>query len=144
MTLVQQLKKHCINQNLRVNEPATQLEIEQFEKNHDVKLTDTLKEYFLTFNGTGEGNFCDKGFSFFALNEFKPVIDIEGIDYFKEQNCFVFSEYLLWMEGYAIQLDTDGNDLGIYEICNDKNKVYDSFEDFINEVIQENIDVYSR
>lgn len=48
------------------------------------------------------------------------------------------------MEGYAIQLDTDGNDLGIYEICNDKNKLYDSFEDFINEVIQENIDVYSR
>lgn len=144
MTLVQQLKKHCINQNLRVNEPATQLEIEQFEKNHDVKLTDILKEYFLTFNGTDEGNFCDKGFSFFALNEFKPVIDIEGIDYFKEQNSFVFSEYLLWMEGYAIQLDTDGNDLGIYEICNEKNKVYDSFEDFINDVIQENIDVYSR
>ncbi len=46
MTLVQQLKKHCINQNLRVNEPATQLEIEQFEKKHDVKLTNILKEYF--------------------------------------------------------------------------------------------------
>lgn len=78
----------------------------------------------------------DEGFSFFALDEFKPVKHFKGLENFPQKNCFVFSEYLLWMSAYAIQINSIGYDLGIYEVCNSQQKVSNSFEDFFKEVIK--------
>lgn len=136
MTLIQQLKHHLINQNLKINSPVTLLQVEQFERKYHIKFPEVLKEYFLIFNGTGEANFGDEGFSFFSLDEFRPVQNFKSLEGFKIKNCFVFSEYLLWVSGYAIQLDLNGNDLGVYEICNLQEKVCDGFEEFIRKVIQ--------
>lgn len=137
MKIIAELKQHYLQQGLQINKPATQLEIDNFEQIYQVRLPEILKAYFLIFNGTGEANFGDEGFSFFSLDEFKPVQQFEGLEDFPQKNCFVFSEYLLWMSAYAIALDGLGNDLGIYEICNSEQKVFQRFEDFLKEVRQD-------
>ncbi|MDR6540412.1 hypothetical protein ABIC56_000956 [Acinetobacter bereziniae] len=129
--VIQKLKQHFINQNLRINQPTTLLEIIKFEQKYEVKLPQIFKEYFILFNGTGEANFGDEGYSFFSLTEFKPTKDLKGLENFPHANCFVFSEFLLWITAYAVKLDEYGNELGIYEICNTYNKVCNDFEEFI-------------
>ena len=74
--IIEKLKQHFINQNLRINQPTTLLEILKFEQKYEVKLPQIFKEYFILFNGTGEANFSDEGYSFFSLTEFRPTKDL--------------------------------------------------------------------
>jgi hypothetical protein len=138
--VIQKLKQHFINQNIRINQPTTLLETLKFEQKYGVRLPQIFKEYFIFFNGTGEANFGDEGYSFFSLAEFRPVKDLKGIENFPHANCFVFSEFLLWMTAYALKLDEHGNEFGIYEICNTHNKVCNSFEEFISMMMTNDCD----
>lgn len=45
--VIQKLKQHFINQNLRINQPTTLLEIIKFEQKYEVKLPQIFKEYFI-------------------------------------------------------------------------------------------------
>jgi len=141
MNIIQSLKQHLINQNLQINQPTTLLAIQNFEQKYSVKLPQVFKEYFIFFNGTGDGNFGDEGFSFFSLDEFRPVQQLKWHEDFPYSNCFVFSEYLLWINAYAVKLDEYGNELGIYEICNKNNKVCNNFEEFISAVMKNDFDI---
>ncbi len=45
--VIEKLKQHFINQNLRINQPATLLKIIKFEQKYEVKLPQIFKEYFI-------------------------------------------------------------------------------------------------
>lgn len=46
MKMIEELKQHCLKQGLRINEPATQLEMDRFEKTYQVRLPEILKHIF--------------------------------------------------------------------------------------------------
>ncbi|WP_180065923.1 MULTISPECIES: hypothetical protein [unclassified Acinetobacter] len=46
MKVIEELKQHCLKQGLRINEPATQLEMDRFEKTYQVRLPEILKHIF--------------------------------------------------------------------------------------------------
>lgn len=47
-------------------------------------------------------------------------------------NCFVFSDYLVWCWGYAVELDQIGSDGVVYQVAGTpKRKVADSFTEFL-------------
>jgi len=144
MNIIEEFKEYLLKQNLEIKEPATLIEVEQFEQQYKLKLPQILKAYFTLCNGSGEMNCNNEGFSFFTLAEFRPIKDLKGIENFPHANCFVFSEFLLWMTAYAVKLDEYGNELGIYEICNTHNKVCNSFEEFILLIMKDDLEILDR
>ena len=112
-TLILQLKQSFIDEGIEVNPPASPEAIAEFEKKYSVKLPEVLKHYFLEFNGTGEANFGNNNFAFFSLDEVKLVREIMSEtepDKDAYPDCYVFSDYLCWCWGYAVQLDDEGID----------------------------------
>ncbi len=137
MNLVQRLKQHFIDDGVEVNEPASEKEVESFQEKYNVKIPDDLKEYFLTFNGTGQGNFGGSGYAFFSLSEFELICETSDLASSEKEmyaNCFALSDYMIWCWGYVIRLTPDlgKNDvLSIYLESSPNPKVANSFSEFI-------------
>ena len=146
MQNILKLKQHFLDDGVRINQPATEKEILLFEKLHNILLPNDLKEYFLLFNGTGEGNFGDSGYAFFSLDELKLVVDESSTSDEKEiyKDCFAFSDYMVWCWGYVIKLSETVGDNPVYSIHLEKppkHKVANSFSEFINLYLEDPDDV---
>ncbi len=137
MNLVQRLKQHFIDDGVEINEPASENEVESFQEKYNVKIPDDLKEYFLTFNGTGQGNFGDSGYAFFSLSEFELICETSDLTSNEKEtyvNCFALSDYMIWCWGYVIRLTADlgkNEVLSIYLESTPNPKVANSFSEFI-------------
>ncbi|EFF83031.1 SMI1/KNR4 family protein [Acinetobacter haemolyticus] len=134
MTIIFELKNKLQKQNISLNKPATWQEVLAFEYKYQLRLSPILRNYFLEFNGTGEGNMADDYFSFFSLAQFRLVESISNSnsDKILYSNCFVFSDYLVWCWGYAVELDQIGSDGVVYQVAGTpKRKVADSFTEFL-------------
>src|SRR5689334_5036547 len=101
MSLVAKVREGLVAEGVAIGPPITQSEISSFEDKYKVKLSPVLREYFLSFNGTGEGNFGNSGLAFFSLAEFKPVADqlapeepsnVVYQDRYAYPDCFIFSD----------------------------------------------------
>lgn len=137
MSIIERLKNSFIRDKVAINTPSSILEVREFEKKYGVKCPDILKEYFLSFNGSGCGNFGANGFAFFSLLEFKPVNEDLGIDSNDQEiyrDYFVFSDYLVWCWGYAVKLDNKGSDGPVVQVADTTvlpRKMANSFSEFI-------------
>ena len=76
MKIICDLKAKLLEQQIVLNAPVTLNDLMRFEYKYQLKLSPILKSYFLQFNGSGERNFANDGFSFFGLHEFKPLTDL--------------------------------------------------------------------
>lgn len=74
MTIIFELKNKLQKQNISLNKPATWQEVLAFEYKYQLRLSPILRNYFLEFNGTGEGNMADDYFSFFSLAQFRYYV----------------------------------------------------------------------
>jgi len=119
LALILQLKQSFIDEGVRINAPASQEEIAAFERKYTIKLPMILRHYFLEFNGTGEENFGNNNFAFFSLDEVKLVREIMSEtepDKDAYPNCYVFSDFLCWCWGYAVQLNDKGIDGLVFQV----------------------------
>ncbi|MFZ3194029.1 MAG: SMI1/KNR4 family protein [Moraxellaceae bacterium] len=119
LALIIQLKQSFIDEGVQINAPASQDEIAAFEKKYPVKLPIILRHYFSVFNGTGAENFGNDGFAFFSLDEVKLVREIMSEtepDKDAYPDCYVFSDYLCWCWGYAVQLNDEGTDGLVFQV----------------------------
>lgn len=138
MSVIQRLKQHFIDDGVEINSPATDEQLIQFQNKYSVELPEDLKEYFLTFNGTGQGNFGDSGYAFFSLEELEPMCEVSNLNEEEKiiySNCFAFSDYMIWCWGYVIKLGrvAEGNDvLSIYLDKPSSLKVANSFSEFVS------------
>ena len=139
MNIIHQLKNKLLQQNIKLNKPATWQQILAFEYKYRVKLSPILSAYFLEFNGIAAGDMDDNYFTFVSLAEFKSVETILSCgdkDKFLYPNCFVISDYLVWCWGYAVQLDQIGSDGVVYQMTgSQKIKIADSFTAFLNQYL---------
>lgn len=139
MNLTNKIKLKLQKQNISLNKPATWQEILAFEYKHQVKLSPVLTAYFLEFNGIADRDIDDNYFTFLSLTEFQSVESISSYDdkdKFLYPNCFVFSDYLMWCWGYAVQLDQIGLDGVVYHVGESpKRKVADSFTAFLQQYL---------
>lgn len=142
LALILQLKQSFIDEGVRMNAPASQDEIDAFEKKYAVKLSMILRHYFLAFNGTGEANFGDNGFSFFSLDEFKlvreKIMSKTEPDKDAYPNCYVFSDFLCWCWGYAVQLNDKGIDGLVFQVSGTPPRLIStSFKAFIEDYLND-------
>jgi len=144
LALILKLKQSFIDEGVRINAPASQEEVAAFEKKYAVKLPMILRHYFLAFNGTGEANFGDNGFSFFSLDEFKlvreKIMSKTEPDKDPYPNCYVFSEYLCWFWGYAVQLNDEGTDGLVLQVSGTQpppHLISTSFKAFIEDYLND-------
>ena len=139
MNVINKIKLKLQKQNISLNKPATWREILAFEYKHQVKLSPILTAYFLEFNGIADRDMDDNYFTFVSLDAFQSVESISSYydkDKFLYPNCFVFSDYLMWCWGYAVQLDQIGSDGVVYHVGgSSKRKVADSFTAFLNQYL---------
>ncbi|ENW08328.1 hypothetical protein F933_00352 [Acinetobacter beijerinckii CIP 110307] len=123
MNIIHQLKNKLLQQNIKLNKPATWQQILAFEYKYQVKLSPILSAYFLEFNGIADGDMDDNYFTFVSLAEFQSIETILSCgdkDKFLYPNCFVISDYLVWCWGYAVQLDQIGSDGVVYQVARSK------------------------
>jgi len=144
-----QLKEAPLAEGFKLCPPATETDILALEERYGIKLSPILREYFLTLNGTGEGNFGEEGFAFFSLQEFKPVsealapTDPQNIVYEDRHaypGCFVFSDYLLWCWGYAVKVTADGADGAVFIVTASSvpgRQVAESFTEFVLQYLKD-------
>lgn len=139
MNIIHQLKNKLLQQNIKLNKPATWQHILAFEYKYRVKLSPILSAYFLEFNGIAAGDMDDNYFTFVSLAEFKSVETILSCgdkDKFLYPNCFVISDYLVWCWGYAVKLDQIGSDGVVYQMTgSQKIKIADSFTAYLNQYL---------
>ncbi|MGR0306640.1 SMI1/KNR4 family protein [Acinetobacter beijerinckii] len=139
MNIIHQLKNKLLQQNIKLNKPATWRQILAFEYKYQVKLSSILSAYFLDFNGIADGDMDENYFTFVSLAEFQSVETILSCgdkDKCLYPNCFVISDYLVWCWGYAVQLDQIGSDGVVYQVAGSKKiKIADSFTAFLNQYL---------
>lgn len=139
MNIIHQLKNKLLQQNIKLNKPATWQQILAFEYKYQVKLSSILSAYFLDFNGIADGDMDENYFTFVSLAEFQSVETILSCgdkDKCLYPNCFVISDYLVWCWGYAVQLDQIGSDGVVYQVAGSKKiKIADSFTAFLNQYL---------
>ncbi len=139
MNVINKIKLKLQKQNISLNKPATWQEILAFEYKHQVKLSPILTAYFLEFNGIADRDMDDNYFTFVSLDAFQSVESISSYydkDKFLYPNCFVFSDYLMWRWGSAVQLYQIGSDGVVYHIGEStKRKVADSFTAFLQQYL---------
>ena len=139
MNVINKIKLKLQKQNISLNKPATWREILAFEYKHQVKLSPILTAYFLEFNGIADRDTDDNYFTFVSLDAFQSVESISSYydkDKFLYPNCFVFSDYLTWCWGDAVQLDQIGSDGVVYHVGgSSKRKVADSFTAFLQQYL---------
>ena len=147
MNLAQRLKKHFIDDGVEINEPASEADVDAFQEKYGVVLPDDLKEYFLTFNGTGQGNFGGSGYAFFSLAEFEPICqssDLAAEESEIYRDCFAFSDYMIWCWGYVIRLTSSVGSNDVLSIYLDKPsnlKVANCFSQFIELYLEDPDDI---
>lgn len=143
LALILQLKQSFIDEGVQINAPASQEEITAFEKKYTVKLPMILRHYFSIFNGTGQGNFGDNGFAFFSIDEVKLVREIMSEtepDKDAYPDCYVFSDFLCWCWGYAVQLDDEGTDGLVFQVSGTQpppRLISTSFRAFIEDYLKD-------
>ncbi|ENW05655.1 hypothetical protein F934_01011 [Acinetobacter beijerinckii ANC 3835] len=62
MNIIHQLKNKLLQQNIKLNKPATWQQILAFEYKYQVKLSSILSAYFLDFNGIADGDMDENYF----------------------------------------------------------------------------------
>lgn len=143
LELILQLKQSFIDEGVQINAPASQEEITAFEKKYTVKLPMILRHYFSIFNGTGEENFGKNHFAFFSLYEVKLVREIMSEtepDKDAYPDCYVFSDFLCWCWGYAVQLDDEGTDGLVFQVSGTQpppRLISTSFRAFIEDYLKD-------
>ncbi len=134
MDIIFKIKNKLIKQDIKLNKPATWQQILAFEYKYQVKLSPILRAYFLEFNGIADREMDEKYFTFLSLAEFQSVESISSCydkDKYLYPKSFVFSDYLVWCWGYAVQLDQLGLDSVVYQVGgSEKIKIADSFTVF--------------
>lgn len=120
-----------------VGEPASELDLQRFERAFGVVLPPCLRAYYMTANGlVPPREQDDEGFSFWPLSRVRPVDSDEaksssGIDV---SRLFVFADYLSWCWGYAVKL-TNGSSSEVYIVGTEDGipkRLAASFSDFVN------------
>ncbi|RLZ08929.1 SMI1/KNR4 family protein [Acinetobacter sp. 2JN-4] len=139
MSIILELKNKLQKQKIGLNRPATWQEVLAFGYKYQVKLSPILRAYFLEFNGIANRDMDDNYFTFLSLAEFRSVESIStnsDSDKLLYPNCFVFSDYLVWCWGYAVQLDQIGSDGVVYQVASTPmRKVADSFTGFLQQYL---------
>ncbi|ENU30509.1 hypothetical protein F991_01645 [Acinetobacter sp. CIP-A165] len=139
MSIILELKNKLQKQKVILNKPATWQQVLAFEYKYQVKLSPILRAYFLEFNGIADRDLDDNYFTFLSLSEFRLVESIltnSDSDRLLYPHCFVFSDYLVWCWGYAVQLDQIGSDGVVYQVGGTlKRKVADSFTGFLQQYL---------
>lgn len=139
MDITFKIKNKLIKQDIKLNKPATWQQILAFEYKYQVKLSPILRAYFLEFNGIADREMDEKYFTFLSLAEFQSVESISSCydkDKYLYPNSFIFSDYLVWCWGYAVQLDQLGLDSVVYQVGgSEKIKIADSFTAFLNQYL---------
>lgn len=125
---------------------ATESEILIFEHKNNLHVPDDSSLFFKSLNGTN-GEYDEKYFHFYSLDEFKKIED-EFKDWsgvapnygnltstFKDhKTCFVFANHQSYLFSYCIRLyqnESDENE--IYILCGDEFKVIaNSFAEFLD------------
>jgi len=137
MSIFQKLKQHFVDAGVEINNPASPAEIRAFQEKYSVKLPDDLREYFLTFNGTGKGNFGNSGYAFYSLEEFEPLAETDDISENEKVNyseCYSFSDYMMRAWGYAVKLENNKSKNCIYSFGLKKypnHQVAESLSEFV-------------
>lgn len=141
MNIIFQLKNKLIQQGIKLNKPAIWQQILAFEYKYQVKLSVILSTYFLELNGIVDREMDDHYFTFLSLAEFQSVESTSNYydrDKFLYPNCFVFSDYLVWCWGYAVQLDQIGSDGAVYQVTGVKKiKIANSFTAFLQQYLMD-------
>lgn len=138
MSVLQELKQHFIDDGVQINPPVSVEELALFEQKYGVVLPDDLKDYFLLFNGTGQGNFGESGYAFFSLEELEPICETSDLNEEEKSiysNCFAFSDYMIWCWGYVVRLNSVAGDnpvFSIYLSSPSDLKVANSFSEFVS------------
>lgn len=144
------LKNMWEKSRIRAEWSATPYTIQIFEKKYGVKLPQDFSEYFEIVNGM-DGAADNNLFAFYSLDKIETVPDKfrdwHGIPkysdvlntLYKPESCFVFSDYFIHLEAFAIRLDeTSNSNHHIYAICGGDYKVVaKSFSEFIDLYIQD-------
>jgi len=147
MSVFQELKQHFIDDGVQINPPVSKEDLIQFERKYGVALPADLKEYFLLFNGTSQGNFGDSGYAFFSLEELEPICETSDLNDEEKSiyhNCFAFSDYMIWCWGYVIRLNSVAGDnpvLSIYLSSPSDLKVANSFSEFVSIYLEDPDDI---
>ncbi len=102
---------------MRIAPPATEAEIQAFERRYEVEVYLEFRAYLSTVNGMlqSSNNQCDSNiFAFWQLDRIRPVADecpeLQMAP--KDGQCFVFADYMVWSWAYAIDLNATSADTG--------------------------------
>ena len=132
-------------------QPASRAEIRAFEIKYSVQLPTDVFDYFELVNGMPEGEADDDLFTFYSLERLKPAADkfkdSHGIPKYsdalttldKPEIYFVFADYFINLEAFAIRLDDSSFfNQHVYAICGGIYQVVaTSFSAFIDVYLQD-------
>lgn len=124
-----------------------------FQKENEIMLSDDLKDYFKSLNGTG-GHCTDGFYEFYSIDrvskvkeEFKnwngvpnyqDILEISNIN-----ELYVFANYSCNLFAYAIELHSEfSNKNEVYILCGDEyKKIANSFSEFIDLYLRDSIEL---
>jgi hypothetical protein len=97
---------------LKLFPPATELEIREFERCHNVRLPDDLRDFYRAANGFAPPHELDQnGFCFWPLARVCPIATFDSgrLSSADTKDCFVFADYLLQCWAYAFRLTSSSS-----------------------------------
>ncbi|SDX31920.1 SMI1/KNR4 family protein [Hymenobacter psychrophilus] len=132
--------------HIRAAQPASRAEIRAFERKYSVQLPKDMFDYFEQVNGMLDGEADDDLFAFYSLDQLETVADKfkdwHGVPKYsdalttldKPETYFVFSDFFINLEAFAIRLDDSSIfNQHVYAICGGIHQVVaTSFSAFID------------
>ncbi len=120
------------------NNQLSEQEIISFERTHNVKLPNELREYFKIVNGIFNGEWIS---SLYPLNEITHISkhsSFDNDDYKTEEykNIFIIGDIMVNSHQWAITLNNDQLNETIIEM-DTETKIADSISDFLEKFINE-------
>jgi len=123
------------------------VDVEAFERSHDVILPSDMRAYFLAVNGMGEHGMCDDDlFSFWSLQNLVTIAEDlpDRCSGFPDApRCFMFADHSIGLPTFAIRLSADAeapspvasvfSDFGAFKV----QYFFGSFTDFVNHYLDD-------
>ena len=102
MNIYDVLRKHLLEQQIAVNGPANDMEVNDFEEKHGVTLPRDFREYVSVMNGMSDGETDEYLFHLFPLEEFRVAPPHPNAPTANRE--LIFADYSLDAHVYLMQL----------------------------------------
>lgn len=134
MSIYEMLRAKWIAAGVAVNDPATPVALDRFEKKHHIPLPCEFKDYLLTVNGMQDGQVDEDLVSFLSLEAIDQGANCKEISATELE--MVVAEFSIYSHCYVLRVSRSRDRSPVFVTDGEHEKeIAGSFNDFVNQYL---------